>query len=58
MKWQYIDQNRVGDHICYYSDLRKMKSHFPGWRIEKSLTTIFNEIAQAWTRRIAQGTAR
>src|SRR6185369_13049157 len=52
MRWQYVDQNRIGDHICYYSDLRKMKSHFPGWRIEKSLTTIFNEIAQAWTRRI------
>ena len=20
------DQNRIGDHICYYSDLRKMKA--------------------------------
>ncbi len=24
------DTNRVGDHICYISDLRKLKSHFPG----------------------------
>ena len=22
----YVDQNRIGDHICYYSDLRKMRA--------------------------------
>ena len=27
------DTNRVGDHICYISDLRKLKSHFPDWRL-------------------------
>ena len=25
----YAEQNRIGDHICYYSDLRKMRSHYP-----------------------------
>ena len=25
MKWRYVDENRIGDHICYYSDLRKMQ---------------------------------
>ena len=25
----YVDQARSGDHICYYSDLRKMKAHYP-----------------------------
>lgn len=33
MKWRYVDENRVGDHIgdhiCYYSDLRKMRTHYP-----------------------------
>lgn len=29
MKHEYIDQNRVGDHICYYSDLTKIKAHYP-----------------------------
>ena len=28
----YVDQNRAGDHICYYSDLRKMRLHYPGFR--------------------------
>ena len=29
-KYTYVDENRIGDHICYYSDLTKMKSHYPG----------------------------
>ena len=33
MQWQYVDENRIGDHICYYSDLRKMKAHYPAWDI-------------------------
>ena len=24
---------RIGDHICYYSDLRKMQAHYPNWRL-------------------------
>jgi CDP-paratose 2-epimerase len=27
--YTYVDQNRIGDHICYYSDLRKIRSHYP-----------------------------
>ena len=51
MKSEYIDQNRIGDHICYYSDLRKMQSHYPTWSITKSLSQIFDEIASAWVNR-------
>jgi CDP-paratose 2-epimerase len=52
-KYSYIDQNRVGDHICYYSDLRKLSAHFPNWRITKSLPTILQEIAESWRARLA-----
>jgi len=52
-KYSYLDQNRVGDHICYYSDLRKLSAHFPNWTITKSLTTILEEIAESWTVRLA-----
>jgi len=55
--WTYVDQNRAGDHICYYSDLRKMRAHFPGWHITKSLTDILDEIASSWQRRMAGTTA-
>lgn len=51
MRWQYVDENRVGDHICYYSDLRKMRAHYPGWQIAKPLRLIFEEIAASWTQR-------
>jgi len=50
--YRYIDQNRIGDHICYYSDLTKMKSHYPGWNITKSLRQTINEIVKAWQSKI------
>jgi CDP-paratose 2-epimerase len=56
MKWQYVDQSRIGDHICYYSDLRKMKTHYPAWTITKDLSQIFNEIASAWQERSSEAT--
>jgi CDP-paratose 2-epimerase len=52
MNWRYVDENRVGDHICYYSDLRKMRAQFPGWDIGKSLDDIFREIAGSWKARL------
>jgi CDP-paratose 2-epimerase len=52
-RYRYVDQNRVGDHICYYSDLRKLKSHFPNWGITKSLPAILREIADSWRARLA-----
>ncbi|MEI7731937.1 MAG: NAD-dependent epimerase/dehydratase family protein [Verrucomicrobiota bacterium] len=47
MDFEYVDQNRAGDHICYISDLAKMQAHYPGWGITKSLDDIFSEIYQA-----------
>jgi CDP-paratose 2-epimerase len=52
-KYCYVEQNRVGDHICHCSDLRKLKSHFPSWGITKSLPTIPQEIADSWMARLA-----
>ena len=48
MAYKYEEVNRVGDHICYYSDLSKMKSDYPTWDITKSLNDIFNEIYLSW----------
>ena len=54
MRWRYLDDNRVGDHICYYSDLRKMKDQYPHWNITKTLDDIFQGIAASWVQRLAQ----
>jgi len=43
----YVDQPRIGDHICYYSDLRKMKAHYPNWDITIPLSQIFEGIVRA-----------
>lgn len=53
MKWNYVEHNRSGDHLCYYSDLRKMKSHYPAWNVRRSLEAIIGEIATGWTERLA-----
>jgi CDP-paratose 2-epimerase len=52
MNWRYVDENRIGDHICYYSDLRKMQAHYPNWRIVKTLPMIFEEIVASWKQRL------
>jgi CDP-paratose 2-epimerase len=49
--YTYVDQNRAGDHICYYSDLRKMRAHYPTWDISVSLEEIVRQIAAAWQQR-------
>lgn len=51
-RYTYFDEHRSGDHICYYSDLRKIKSHFPGWTITRSLPDIFREIVDSWQIRL------
>ena len=53
MKFRYVEKNREGDHICYYSDLRKLKAHYPGWGITKSLEVTIKEIADSWKQRSA-----
>ena len=53
MHYEYVDQNRSGDHICYISNLEKMQAHYPGWGITKNLKTTFEEIHQSWLKRSA-----
>lgn len=47
MQYTYDEQNRKGDHICYYSDLRKMKAHYPGWDITISLEQCLRQMVDA-----------
>jgi CDP-paratose 2-epimerase len=49
--YSYVDENRIGDHICYYSDLSKMKAHYPSWDITISLRETMGQIVDAWKAR-------
>jgi CDP-paratose 2-epimerase len=44
VRWEYQDEARKGDHICYLSDLRKLREHFPGWRLTYNLERIIQEL--------------
>ncbi len=47
----YVEENRAGDHICYYSDLRKMKAHYPTWDITQSAQDTIKQIVDSWKKR-------
>ena len=53
--YTYVDENRIGDHICYYSDLRKMRAHFPAWDITQTLESTIGQIVEAWRKRPETG---
>jgi CDP-paratose 2-epimerase len=46
LQYEYDETNRVGDHICYISDLSKIRSHFPTWKLEYDLPAIIDEIVR------------
>lgn len=52
--WQYNKQHRRGDHICYISNLKKFKSHYPDWGITHSLEDIIVEMTEAECLRHSQ----
>lgn len=51
MNFEYSDNARSGDHIVYYSNLSKIKEHYPNWSISKNINTIFEEIYIGWRDR-------
>jgi CDP-paratose 2-epimerase len=42
---EYVDVARRGDHICYISDLRRLKADYPGWEVTVPLEEIFADLA-------------
>ena len=50
-KYEYQEGNRIGDHICYYSDLTKIKSHYPTFCLRHSLSDTIKQIVEAHKRR-------
>lgn len=44
IQYAHSDTNRVGDHICYISDLRKLQSHYPNWKVRTSLEAIITKM--------------
>lgn len=51
--YSYLAENRIGDHICYISDLSKMRAHYPAWDITVSLEETIRQIVEAFPGRLA-----
>ncbi len=46
INWEYNETNREGDHICYISNLNKLKTDYPNWGITKSLDETLEEMVK------------
>lgn len=46
LDWEYVDAPRIGDHICYISDLRRFRTDYPEWDVSVSLEAIFEDFAR------------
>ena len=44
---EYVETPRVGDHICYISDLRRLRADYPAWDVRVGLEQIVEEISVA-----------
>lgn len=49
---EYVEQNRVGDHICYISDLSRFRNDYPGWELTVGLDDLLDQLADAVRERI------
>jgi CDP-paratose 2-epimerase len=51
LDWEYLEENRSGDHIWYISDVSKFKSHYPKWEFKYDMGMILREIVEALEKR-------
>ncbi len=47
LSYTYVEDNRIGDHIWWISDVRKFQSHFPNWSYKYGIEEILSEIHRA-----------
>jgi CDP-paratose 2-epimerase len=61
LRWDYRDENRIGDHLWWISDIRKFQSHYPGYRITRDIPALLQEIydsnCERWTAASQAATA-
>ena len=53
MNAQYVDDNRIGDHIWWISDVSRFQSHYPDWQLTYDIERIIREIAEEFERRLS-----
>ncbi len=51
LSFSYTDDNRIGDHIWYISDVSKFKSHYPDWEYTYDIHQTLSEMFHSFTKR-------
>jgi CDP-paratose 2-epimerase len=54
VRYNYDENHRIGDHICYISDLRKLISHYPHWSIRIPLPEIIARMIESEERKVRE----
>jgi CDP-paratose 2-epimerase len=49
LDWEYVDEPRIGDHICYISNVERFRADYPEWDVTVSLDAIFDDFASTET---------
>lgn len=51
MNWNYVETNRIGDHIWWISDNGRFSDRYPNWRLKYNVFNILEEIYEFnWER--------
>jgi CDP-paratose 2-epimerase len=53
LNWTYVENNRIGDHIWWLSDIEKFTTHYPEWNLTYSVNDILRDIFVQNTQRWA-----
>jgi CDP-paratose 2-epimerase len=53
LQWTYVEDNRIGDHIWWVSDVRKFQRDYPAWKYQFDLERILREIHAVWAAKAA-----
>jgi len=55
LRTELSDRARLGDHVCYITDLRKFQAHYPGWAVTVPLPQVLGEMIEGWRGRAGVG---
>ena len=47
LNYSISEDNRIGDHIWYISDVTKFREHYPNWNYKYNIDSIISEMINA-----------
>jgi CDP-paratose 2-epimerase len=51
MNYSYSENNRIGDHIWWISDMSKFRTHYPEWTWKYNIHDILSQIHENMSKR-------